>query len=184
MRSEIYPYTDHVLDRLWRPGGNGGSPEVCLLLDSARDDRVMPLVRRNWIDHRCLFRGRLAPELAAAAPYVVSLGRRSTVTRAVVGTGWRQSLGVFVRSQAILQDLVRHFRQFLQVRDESGRLFFFRFYDPRVLRVYLPTCTPPELRTFFGPVELFSLEGEEEDTMLELSLKGGMLEQRIVYVGG
>jgi hypothetical protein len=184
MRSEIYPYTDHVLDRLWRPHGNGGSPEVCLLLDSARDDRAMPLVRRNRIDHRCLFRGRLAPELAAAAPYLVSLERRSTVTRAVVGTWWGGSLGVFVRSQAILQDLVRHFRQFLRVRDEAGREFFFRFYDPRVLRVYLPTCTSAELRTFFGPVELFSMEGEEEDTMVEMSLKGGVLEQRIVYVGG
>lgn len=184
MRSESYPYTGHVLDRLWRPGATGGSPEVYLLLDSARDKRVLPLVRRNWVDHRCLFRGRLAPELAAAAPYLVSLGRRSTVTRAVVGTGWGRSLGVFLRSQAILQDLVRHFRQFLQVRDESGREFFFRFYDPRVLRVYLPTCTSDELRTFFGPVELFSLDGEEEDTMLEFSLEGGALKQRIVYVGG
>lgn len=184
MSSEIYPYTDHVLNRLWRPGANGGSPEVYLLLDSARDKRVLPLVRRNWIDHRCLFRGRLAPELAAAAPYLVSLGRRSTVTRAVVATGWGRSLGVFVRSQAILQDLVRHFRQFLRVRDEAGRELFFRFYDPRVLRIYLPTCTPGELRTFFGPVELFSMEGEEEDTMLEMSLKGGVLEQRVVYVGG
>lgn len=184
MRPEIYPYTDHVLDRLWRPGAGGGSPEVYLLLDGARDDRVLPLIRRHWIDHRCLFRGRLAPELAAAAPYLVSLGPRSTVTRALVAKGWHRSWGVFLRSPAILQDLVRHFRQFLRVRDEAGREFFFRFYDPRVLRVYLPTCTAGELRAFFGPVELFSLEGDEEDTMLELSLKGGALEQRIVYVGG
>ena len=55
---------------------------------------------------------------------------------------------------------MRHFRQFLRVRDEAGREFFFRFYDPRVLRVYLPTCNSEELRTFFGPVELFSMEGE------------------------
>lgn len=184
MNSELYPHTDHVLDRLWRPRGGGGSPEVYLLLDSARDAAVMPLIRRHWVDHRCLFRGRLAPELAAVAPYLVSLGRRSTVTRTVVAAGWGRSWGVFVRSHAILQDLVRHFRQFLRVRDETGHELFFRFYDPRVLRLYLPTCTPEELRTFFGPVELFSLEGEEEDTMLELSLKGGALEKRIVYLGG
>ena len=184
MRDEVYSYADHVLDRLWRPGTNGGSPEVYLLLDSARDKSILPLIRRHWIDHRCLFRGRLAPELAAAAPYLVSLGRRSTVTRTLIETGWHQSWGVFLRSEAILQDLVRHFRQFLQVRDESGRVFFFRFYDPRVLRAYLPTCTSDELRTFFGPVEQFSLEGKEEDTMLELSLERGALEQRIVYVGG
>ena len=73
MRPEIYPHTDHVLDRLWRPGTEGGSPEVCLLLDSARDEHVLPLIHRLWIDHHCLFRGRLAPELAAVAPYLVSL---------------------------------------------------------------------------------------------------------------
>lgn len=184
MRSEIYPYVDHVLDRLWRPDAGGGSPEVHLLLDGARDEHVLPLIRRNWIDHRCLLRGRLAPELAAVAPYLVSLGPRSTVTRAMVAKGWGQSWGIFLRSPAILQDLVRHFRRFLRVHDEAGREFFFRFYDPRVLRVYLPTCTSEELRAFFGPVELFSMEGEEEDTMVEMSLKAGALERRVVYVGG
>jgi hypothetical protein len=28
----------------------------------------------------------------------------------------------------------------------------FRYYDPRVLRVYLPSCRPSELETVFGPV--------------------------------
>ena len=57
------------------------------------------------------------------------------------------------------------------MRDESGHPMFFRFYDPRVLRTYLPTCTVAELRLIFGPVEAFLLEGEEDDELLELSLR-------------
>lgn len=34
----------------------------------------------------------------------------------------------------------------------------FRFYDPRVLRLYLPTCTSTELEQVFGPVGTFFTE--------------------------
>ena len=44
------------------------------------------------------------------------------------------------------------------VQDEGGQEYFFRYYDPRVLRKYLPTCTPEEVRSFFGPVRSFIAE--------------------------
>lgn len=154
-----------------------------MLFDAARDSRLPSLVRRSRADHRCLLRGRLHPALAAVAPYVVSLSPRSALTKAVIEQGWGESWGIFLRSPAILPALARHFRELLPVKDERGKELFFRFYDPRVLRLYLPTCTPTELRTFFGPVDAFALEGEEEDTLIELFLAKDKLAQRIVYVG-
>lgn len=179
-----YPHVDHVIQRLWRPDTAGGTPEICALLDAARDPRIYPMIRRSRLDYRCLYQGDLHPALAAAAPYVVSLAARSAFTRELIELGWGASWGLFLRSPAILQELVRHFRQFLTVKDDTGKVFFFRFYDPRVLRVYLPTCTPAEVRALFGPVEAMSLEGEEEDTMIELSHAKGELKRRIVYLGG
>ena len=38
--------------------------------------------------------------------------------------------------------LRHHLKGFLRVRGESGQKMMFRYYDPRVLRVYLPTCNP------------------------------------------
>jgi len=179
-----YPHVDHVIERLWRPGQPGGPrPEVFALLDAARDPRIYALMRRCRLDHRCLYQGALPLELAAAAPYLVNLTPRSPFTRELLEPGWGQSWGIFLRSPVILQDLVRHFRKFLLVEDDRGRSLFFRFYDPRVLRAYLPTCTPGELRTFFGPVDGYCLEGEEEDTMLELSPGPNGLAKRIVYLG-
>ena len=41
----------------------------------------------------------------------------------------------------------------LWVRDEGQRQLYFRFYDPRVLPVFLPTCDAEQRRQVFGPVE-------------------------------
>jgi hypothetical protein len=38
---------------------------------------------------------------------------------------------------------------------------YFRFYDPRVLRSFLPTCTEPECAEFFGPIGRFVMEAEQ-----------------------
>ena len=46
------------------------------------------------------------------------------------------------------------------VADEDGQTFFFRFYDPRVLRAFLPTCSPSQLTDFFGPVRAMIVESE------------------------
>ena len=43
----------------------------------------------------------------------------------------------------------------------GGERVYFRFYDPRVLRVYLPTCSSSELKGVFGPVGRFVVEGPE-----------------------
>ena len=47
------------------------------------------------------------------------------------------------------------------VRLPDGRVVNFRFYDPRVFRVYLPTCNEAEAEFVFGPFESFFLEDED-----------------------
>jgi len=59
----------------------------------------------------------------------------------------------------------------------------FRYYDPRVLRVYLPTCVRSELRTVFGPIERFWTEGENPDKMLEFRFRERDLEERTLGLG-
>ena len=47
----------------------------------------------------------------------------------------------------------RHLRRFLLVKNEAGARCRFRFYDQRVLRAFLPSCTPEETVHFFGPLQ-------------------------------
>ena len=55
------------------------------------------------------------------------------------------------------------------VQTEDGKQLYFRFYDPRVLRLYLPTCTPEEVRRSFGPVGCYLLEDEDPKTLLRFT---------------
>jgi hypothetical protein len=82
---------------------------------------------------------------------------------------WNNSWGVFVKCGAQLEVLRRHLRTLLLVRDESGNNLMFRYYDPRILRIYLPTCRVGELETVFGPIERFLMEDETSDTLLDFS---------------
>jgi len=82
--------------------------------------------------------------------------------------GWGQSWGVFVVTEEDdIEVLFEHFRQFLKVEDPEGNRLFFRFYDPRVLRIFLPTCNTKEVFDFFGEVVgEFLVEANEVESLL------------------
>jgi hypothetical protein len=71
----------------------------------------------------------------------------------------------------------RHFRSLVDANDGRGNSFTFRFYDPRVLRRYLPTCTHEELSEFFGKVHSFFAEAESGQQITEYKLEKGELKQ-------
>lgn len=109
-------------------------------------------------------------ELLAAAPYLIGLRREAAFTRELLERSWGRSWGLFMTAPADLETVRRHLRHFLKVKDEQGRRLYFRFYDPRVMRVYLPTCNVDELRLLFGPLEAWFVEGPEGATLLRYTL--------------
>ncbi|HEY2399507.1 MAG TPA: S1 RNA-binding domain-containing protein, partial [Steroidobacteraceae bacterium] len=55
---------------------------------------------------------------------------------------------------------------------EQGKRLLFRFYDPRVLRPFLPSCEAGQMREMFGPVEHFAVEANGIDGQLRASELG------------
>jgi hypothetical protein len=149
-----------------------GDDSLYLLLDAARDPAVYGAVRSCGVPSACLYDGKLPPALAEVAPYVVELRARHPFTRRVLAEGWGGSWGCLVGTPVALPDLRRHLRRFLRVETEDQRKLLFRFYDPRVLRRYLPTCTPDELGTFFGPITRFVTEDEGGRVVLSFERHG------------
>jgi len=131
----------------------------------------------------CLFKGDLTPDMAEVAPYLVQLEPGSEFTSWVIGQGWGNHWGIFAATDLNLRATARHFRKFLIVYDVSGRPLRFRYYDPRVLRAYLPTCNAEELATVFGPVASFLLEGAGLETALRFQMAAGSLGQKEIPVG-
>lgn len=131
----------------------------------------------------CLFRGELTPDMAEVAPYLVELEQDSEFTNWLIGQGWGNHWGIFAATDADFRRTARHFRTFLIVYDEAGRRLRFRYYDPRVLRTYLPTCNREELATVFGPVTSFLLEAADPAAALRFEMAGAALGQKRLDVG-
>ena len=163
-----------LMPRLWPAGDD---EQTFALLDGARDPDVLPTIVASGLPSQCLYVGDLHPSLARVAPYVVRLARTAPATQDLLQRAWGESWGVFLRAPVGLGALHRHFRKLLRVQDARGRRMLFRFYDPRVLRMYLPTCLPAELDAVFGPVERFVIEGDASARILEFRNQRGVLAQ-------
>ncbi|HEX2570562.1 MAG TPA: DUF4123 domain-containing protein [Polyangia bacterium] len=159
---------ERVLDTLWRTS----TASLYAVLDGARDEEVQPFVARCGLSSACLYDGYLEPELEAVAPYLVALERGAPATLELIRQAWGHQLGIFIEAPGELSELRRHLRRFLLVTDPQRRRLLFRYYDPRVLRVYLPTCTAEELERFFGPIHYFHAEGGDAGVLLRFA--GGL----------
>ena len=169
-------WEEGVRNCLW-PGGQRRT--VWMIVDAARDRRAYRLLLEGYYsDRACLFSGPLTPEMELASPYLVQLHPEGSVTDKIIRQGWGQSWGVFLAAEVSLPALRRHLRTLLIVKDQSGRQLLFRYWDPRVLRVFLPTCRPSEMRQLFGPIGEMLLESEDARQMLSFAVQREELLQK------
>lgn len=109
----------------------------------------------------CLYRGQLGADLLATAPYLVKLRADGDIAKWLWNEGWGKSWGIYLVTTTGFEALRRHFRGFLRVRDYTGKVLYFRYYDPRVLRTYLPTCNSGEIAIVYGDIARFVCEDEQ-----------------------
>src|SRR5438270_8279031 len=159
----------------------GARPKTALymLLDAARDPRIYGWLTEfgEAVQQRSLYQGDVGESLAHVSPYLMAVREDQPDSLRFAEAGFGQSWGLFVTSTAGFDDVRRHLRKFNIVYREDGTPLVFRFYDPRVLRVFLPTCTESELQRFFGPIDAFLAENEEGDSLLRFTLSNGELTQ-------
>jgi hypothetical protein len=162
----------------------GPSRDIWMIVDCARDQkRIFRFLLACHLEQSCLYAGPIAPALEMAAPYLLQLEHDNRDTRELIEMSWGNSWGVFLHSPTSMVNLRRHLRKFLIVQDSEEGPVAFRYYDPRVLRVYLPTCNGEELRTVFGPVETFWAEDwEGANQILEFRHENGALIQKTRFL--
>lgn len=130
------------------------------VLDAARDERILVLLRESIDEATSLYEGTGGEPLADVAPYLVRLERGSPLLDALVREGWGKRWGFYARCRSTTRALKRHLRRFLVVRnEETGGKMYFRYYDPAVLRVFLEAATPLMRSELFGEMEELLLEG-------------------------
>jgi len=149
------------------------------VLDGASIPDLIPhLYQAPRPEFACLYRGELEPDIAEVAPYLVRLQPGAPFTEWILTQGWGKHWGIFALTRADLKVTRRHFREFLMVKDPEGKQLYFRFYDPRVLRVFLPTCNAEELEFLFGPIACYMAEDKDQSVLLRFAAADGKLTAR------
>ena len=120
--------------------------------------------------------------LSIVAPYIFEMDDllKDWWLENAFGKAW----GMIIDSASNFITVRRHFRKFLKIETEEGQQLYFRFYDPRVLTVFLPSCDEEQLLDFFGPVKSFLVENSlkemtgymhDNGTLKQVNMKPGKI---------
>ena len=143
------------------------------IVDAAQDKELAFEARDRFkLPIRMFFQGEAAEYMDDVAPYLIPIDPESEYLESWAQR-WGKNVGILLTSSADPQKLFRHLREIFVVKDEEGQEYFFRYYDPRVLRVFLPVCNADERDAFFGSVHCFLLEGDCVGTAITFAKKEG-----------
>jgi hypothetical protein len=132
--------------------------ELYALLDAC-DEPSVPQHCLNNPRAQPLYHGKSQEHHWHIAPYIAAVS--APELKWILEDLWKAPWGCFVVSGAGLQALHDHFRRFLQVKGPEGKVYLFRFYDPRVLRGFLKASSSQEITEFYGPVTMFGVAAQE-----------------------
>lgn len=149
------------------------------ILDGAAMPNLLDkLYAEDGPDFECLYRGELEPDIAEVAPYLVRLDPDNEFLQWVL-TGAGQGWGIYCCCDACVDmaTVRRHFRKLNLVSGPDGKVMLFRFFDPRVLALWLPGCDAAQLRTVFqyGIRLIAEATGKGGWTQFSLSAQGQLV---------
>ncbi len=136
------------------------------VLDAARGPRVLEVLRESVEPYRSLYEGIKGEALAEWAPHLARVPRGSRLLEQLVLEGWGRRWGIYLACRRPFDEVRTQLRRVLMVGNEqSGQPMYFRFYDPRILRVTLPTCSTRQKQQLFGEIEAFLVEGRRGEVL-------------------
>ncbi len=154
---------------------NAAGKNVYGVVDAARCvDLAFEAKIHFGVEIRSLFLPDIQPRLWNVAPYLVPIDPAGGYLENWARR-WGESAGILLVSNAEEEPLYQHLREMFVVQDEQQQEFFFRFYDPRVLRTFLPTCSPVQSQKFFGPVRTFVVEDAAGEAALSFARHGAVV---------
>ena len=141
---------------------------VYSVIDGASAPPLLGKLAEYEPKHTCLFRGELSIEMAEVVPYMVKLEADDDFTNWLLEYSTQAPCCIFAHTDKDFLTLRKHFRSFLRVESPEGETLHFRYYDPRVLSIYLPNCEAEDNKVFYANVvEQFFLFDTKEKKLQE-----------------
>lgn len=144
---------------------------IFIILDAAKVEDDLHIAKEMCSQHSCLYKGESKENLGDVAPWLFELQKDEEFMNWLIEKASNNKWGIILRTECDFASINSHLRKFLIVHTEEGNEMYFRFYDPRVLGLFLKTSTFSQLKEFFGPINEFILE-DEDGLMNSYSLMG------------
>jgi hypothetical protein len=148
----------------------------CVLDGASVPDLPMRLYQTNT-PHYCLLGDDVKPDVLYSAPFLAALLPGSSFMEQVFKESPGKHWGIYAHCRRSMTEVRRHCRALLRVFDEDGNPLMFRYYDPRVLRKFLPTCNAGELKTLFGELDTLFAESTDGKTIASYRLDNNELKE-------
>lgn len=156
--------------------------QLYAILDSARSGEIVPMLEDSKCQFKSLYDGEAAENLANVAPYIVHFSEDDPLLDKLISDGWGEQWGIYMTSYETLDRLRHHFRHFTMVKLPDGRVGYFRFYDPGIIRVYLPACSQREIAKFCEKINIVCVEKFDGlATMVMYKSKNGSLIETNIF---
>lgn len=65
-----------------------------------------------------------------------------------------------------MDSVLKHLRSIIQIRDFKGQNFYFRFFDPDILKAFIPTLDNEQTDEFWGPISAIYVINQTKDDYL------------------
>ncbi|MEO7595171.1 MAG: DUF4123 domain-containing protein, partial [Byssovorax sp.] len=125
--------------------------------------RVLEVLHESVEEYQSLYEGMKGEALARQAPYLVRVPKGSRLSEQLVLEGWGNAWGIYLTCQRPFKEVRSQLRRILMVaNDQTGERMFFRFYDPQMLRLFLPTCAVRQKEQIFGEIGAFLVAGRDD----------------------
>jgi|GEM_PF-1911482 len=130
---------------------NNSHEWLYMIIDCAQDARIYPALSKSLHARCCLFtEEQISDTVKAVAPFLVKIKTMDEFVRWCIGEGLHRHWMLFFTSADLhVSDLRLHFKRFSLVQAPDGKYYFFRYYDPRVLAVFLAESEQRERVDFF-----------------------------------
>lgn len=124
-----------------------------LLLDGAQIDNLMMQIYQLDESPEChaLYLGTRYQALSDVGPVLARLVPGSRLEQHFV-EHWQTTAGIWLESDVSESELVEHLRSLVHADLSSGVTVLLRYYDPRILRQWLPELTSDQRDQVMGPI--------------------------------
>jgi hypothetical protein len=79
----------------------------------------------------------------------------------LMNTQWGKGSFISLSFSRERMNLIHLLRNNSEIVTEQDEVMFFRYYDPRILRIFLPVFDTQQIKEFFGSVDEFMCEDED-----------------------